>query len=84
METIKINKDLLHWVLKYCVEKCDKKPDFFSSLLYILNEDPTKREIEVKKSFINQIYNYCEKYAIYDKLGRYGDFYYKLKRCFWK
>ena len=48
-------------------------------------EDANKREqavvptMEVPTSIIDNIIKYCETEAIYDKLGRYGDFYYKLK-----
>ena len=31
-------------------------------------------------SIIQDVIRYCEDKAIYDKLGNYGDFYYKLKR----
>ena len=36
--------------------------------------------IKVEKEIIQQIIKYCEDQAIYDKLGKYGDFYYKLKK----
>ena len=39
--------------------------------------------IDVDEKLIKDICNYCESQAIYDKLGRYGDFYYKLVRYFW-
>lgn len=48
-------------------------------------EDANKREqaavptVEVPAYIIDNIIKYCETEAIYDKLGRYGDFYYKLK-----
>ena len=35
--------------------------------------------MEVNKSIIENICKYCEDQAIYDKLSKYGDFYYKLK-----
>jgi len=40
-----------------------------------------KREktIEVPESVLKNIIHYCESQSVYDKLGAYGDFYYKLK-----
>ena len=35
--------------------------------------------MEISESILNNIIKYCEDKAIYDKLGQYGDFYYKLK-----
>lgn len=34
---------------------------------------------EIKK-ILEQVVEYCEDQAIYDKLGNYGDFYYKIKK----
>ena len=36
-------------------------------------------EITIPVSLAKDICEYCEHEAIYDKLGNYGDFYYKLK-----
>jgi hypothetical protein len=36
--------------------------------------------VSISKELIDHIIKYCEDQAIYDKLGKYGDFYYKLKR----
>ncbi|WP_296864721.1 hypothetical protein [uncultured Methanobrevibacter sp.] len=36
--------------------------------------------VPVDIDIINNIIKYCEDQTVYDKLGRYGDFYYKLKR----
>ena len=36
--------------------------------------------IKIEKEIIQQIIKYCEDQAIYDKLGKYGDFYYNLKK----
>lgn len=36
--------------------------------------------VEVSTELIDNIIKYCEAQAIYDKLGSYGDFYYKLKQ----
>ena len=36
--------------------------------------------VEVSTELIDNIIKYCETQAIYDKLGPYGDFYYKLKQ----
>ena len=35
--------------------------------------------ITIDRSIAEQICKYCEDNAIYDKLGKYNDFYYKLK-----
>lgn len=31
------------------------------------------------QKILEDVARYCEDQAIYDKLGRYGDFYYKIK-----
>lgn len=36
--------------------------------------------VEIPVEVIVNILKYCEYNAIYDKLGNYGDFYYKLKK----
>lgn len=38
----------------------------------------SKATIEVSVETLRNIVKYCENMEIYDKLGRYGDFYYKL------
>jgi len=40
---------------------------------------PSKSKVVIDKSIIDNIIKYCEDKAVYDKLGQYGDFYYKLK-----
>lgn len=35
--------------------------------------------ITISRETAEDICRYCENQAIYDKLGQYGDFYYKLK-----
>lgn len=37
-------------------------------------------KIEVPKEVLEEVCAYCENMAIYDKLGNYGDFYYKIKK----
>ena len=39
----------------------------------------TFENIGVDKKTIEDICKWCEKQAVYDKLGRYNNFYYKLK-----
>jgi hypothetical protein len=34
---------------------------------------------EKLRKILEQVVDYCEDQAIYDKLGKYGDFYYKIK-----
>lgn len=40
-----------------------------------------EREIILTESIVNNILRYCEDKQVYDKLGAYGDFYYKLKKA---
>lgn len=39
-----------------------------------------KKEFVVSKEILENICYYCEHQGIYDKLGNYGDFYYKVKK----
>lgn len=39
-----------------------------------------KREVSVPISVLKDVCDYCEYNAIYDKLGNFGDFYYKIKK----
>ena len=39
-----------------------------------------EREITIPLSLAENICEYCENEAIYDKLADYGDFYHKLKK----
>lgn len=45
----------------------------------ITNPEPKVETIPVDVKVIKDILQYCEDKAIYDKLGYYGDFYYRLK-----
>lgn len=36
--------------------------------------------VEVSRETVNNVIEYCEVQQVYDKLGKYGDFYYKLKK----
>ena len=36
-------------------------------------------EISVSREILENVCEYCEYMGIYDKLGNYGDFYYKIK-----
>ena len=38
-----------------------------------------ERTIEISVSVLEDVCYYCESMTIYDKLGNYGDFYYKIK-----
>lgn len=81
---MKIRKQILRDACSYFIEKVDKKPSFFNDIVNILNNSvETEGIIDVDEKLIKDICNYCESQAIYDKLGRYGDFYYKLVRYFW-
>ena len=37
-------------------------------------------KIEVPKEVLEEVCAYCEYNGIYDKLGAFGDFYYKIKK----
>jgi hypothetical protein len=39
-----------------------------------------KISILVPKEVLEEVCAYCESNAIYDELGNYGDFYYKIKK----
>jgi len=81
---MKIRKQILRDACWYFTEKVDKKPSFFNDIIETLNNSvEIDGIIEVDKKLIKDICNYCERQAIYDKLSRYGDFYYKLARYFW-
>lgn len=41
--------------------------------------NPSK-EISIPRSVLEDVCDYCEYMGIYDKLGNYGDFYYKTKQ----
>jgi len=44
------------------------------------HQESKTMKISVELDLIRHILRYCEDKAIYDKLGNYGDFYYKLKK----
>lgn len=75
-----IHKQILRDACSYFIEKVDNKPSFFNKITKILNDSiEIDNIIDIDEQVIKDICNYCEIQAIYDKLGRYGDFYYKLK-----
>ena len=39
-----------------------------------------KENVTLPTEMVQNIIKYCEDKQVYDKLGAYGDFYYKLKR----
>ena len=51
-----------------------------TTLAKMKKEMSPDREITIPVSLAEDICNYCESMAIYDKLANYGDFYYKLKK----
>ena len=82
---MKIRKQILRDACSYFIEKVDNKPSFFFFFVSTLNNSvEIEGIIETDEKLIKDICYYCEIQAIYDKLGRYGDFYYKFKRYFWK
>jgi len=80
---ITIRKNLLRNILEYCVEKRDKNTPYFKECMDIMNSaSPNIKDcdVEVSEEFVNKIYKDIEYNACWDKLGRYGNFYYELKR----
>jgi hypothetical protein len=83
---VKINKNILRNAFAYFVEKVDKQDSLTQyckrELSYILNNTENSKNtiIEVDQEVIDKLCKWVEFNAVYDKLGRYGDFYYKLKR----
>lgn len=51
-----------------------------ATLAKMKKEMSPDREITIPVSLAEDICEYCENMAIYDKLADYGDFYYKLKK----
>ena len=79
----KIHIQILRYVCSYFIEKVDNKPYFFKQITETLNNYvDVEGFIDVDENLIKDICHYCETQAIYDKLGRYGNFYYKLARYF--
>ncbi len=64
----------------------DGEPTWIEKWVLKINKDNTinvfKTEvpIAIDREIINNIIKYCEDKQVYDKLGGYGDFYYKLKK----
>lgn len=80
---MKIRKEILRDACWYFIEKVDKKPKLFDDINNALNNSTEINGlIEVDEKLIKDICIYCEKQAIYDKLSRYGDFYYKIIKNF--
>lgn len=51
-----------------------------TTLAKLKKEMSPDKEITIPVSLAQDICDYCESMAIYDKLANYGDFYYKLKK----
>lgn len=49
------------------------------SLVELRKKINANSEISVSREILENVCEYCENMAIYDKLGNYGDFYYKIK-----
>ncbi len=58
----------------------DSYRDDIATLAKSKEELSPDREITIPVSLAQDICDYCESNAIYDKLANYGDFYYKLKK----
>lgn len=57
-----------------------EKDDDITKLAKLKESLSPNRKISIPQSLAEDICDYCESQAIYDKLGDYGDFYYKLKQ----
>jgi len=68
---------ILPWKIKYSINNGDKVAFKASPQVWVVTKTP--KFIKVQKSLIRSILKYCEDNAIYNKLGQYGDFYYKLQ-----
>jgi hypothetical protein len=66
------------WLIKYYWNDSGEFSFKARPEVWIVVKSP--KFIKVKKEIIQQIIKYCEDQAIYDKLGKYGDFYYNLKK----
>lgn len=70
---------------KKMFKSCHRKKKDIPQTIIKAVEDANKKKqttvptVEVPTDLIDNIIKFCETQAIYDKLGRYGDFYYKLK-----
>ena len=65
---------------RWLIEKDDLKFSYSKQLISILNNNGKDEIIEVPTIIIKKLLEYIEYLSCYDKLGRYGDFYYKLKQ----
>ena len=79
-----VDKNLFRNVKSYIDEHYDNPGyniSFYNILVDKLYYQPKINEdfIRTHVNFINKICDWCEKEAIYDKLSKYNDFYYKLK-----
>ena len=81
-----VDKNILRNVLWYFVEKVERNkwPQLVNALIDTLNMNKEDKfgNIIVSETLIEAICGYCEVNAIYDKLYRYQDFYYKLKKIY--
>ena len=87
----KVKFEVFIGCLMYCMNN-GLRPTFFEKLIQLIkNTLPHETDFQIRKNatintddnieLIKEICNYCEEEAIYDKLGKYHDFYYKLKQC---
>lgn len=66
------------WLIRYCWNNSGEFSFKARPEVWMVVRSP--KFIKIKKEIIQQIIKYCEDQAIYDKLGKYGDFYYNLKK----
>lgn len=74
---IKINIELLQYIQLYFGDR-NINTSFVYDIEYAMRLANTN-EISINKKTIEDICKWCEIQAVYDKLGRYNNFYYKLK-----
>ena len=68
----------LPWKIRYSWNHGKKVAFKARPEVWILVKAP--KFVKIQVSLIKDILRYCEANSIYDKLGAYGDFYYKLKK----
>lgn len=77
-----IRKDILRNIILYFLEKTISQPNYFQELVDILRDNSELNDsdcISINKTLLDCVINHCEAMQNYDKLSKYGDFYYKIK-----
>ena len=78
---VKVPVKVLRNIVAWLVEKDDMKFSYSKQLVNELNNhNQNENIIEIPSIIIGKICEYVEYLAAWDKLGRYGNFYYEIKR----